>query len=129
MKADVQKLVSSSQVCHQAKPDHSKYPRLLEPLPVPFSAWQIISLDFVEGPPSSHRKNCILVVVDKFIKYSHFIPLSYPFTLVGVAKVFFNCYKKKKVFFNQIYKLHSMTSSIVSNWDKVFSATFSPRCG
>jgi len=119
MKADVRKLVSSSQVCHQAKPDHSKYPRLLEPLPVPFSAWQIISLDFVEGPPSSHRKNCILVVVDKFIKYSHFIPLSYPFTLVGVAKVFFN----------QIYKLHSMTSSIVSNWDKVFSATFSPRCG
>lgn len=114
MKIDVQKLVSSCQVCQQAKPDRSEYPRLLEQLPVPSSAWQIISLDFVEGLPRSHNKNCFLVVVDKFTKYSHFIPLSHPFTSMSVAKAFFE----------HIYKLHGMPSFIVSDCDKVFTAAF-----
>lgn len=66
MKRDVHAFVSSCQICLQAKPDRAKYPGLLQPLPVPEGAWQILSLDFVEGLPSSHRMNAILVVVDKF---------------------------------------------------------------
>ena len=47
----------------------------------------MVSLDFVEGLPQSGRYNCILVVVDTFSKYSHFVPLAHPFSASQVAVV------------------------------------------
>jgi hypothetical protein len=32
--------------------------------------------------------NCILVVVDKFSKYNHFLALAHPFTAIKVARLF-----------------------------------------
>lgn len=114
LKKYVQNFVSSCVVCQQAKSERVKYPGFLEPLSVPQSAWQMVSMDFVEGLPCSSGKNCILVIVDKFSKFSHFVPLSHPFTAVTVAKVFMQ----------QVYRLHSMPTSIVSDRDKVFTSRF-----
>lgn len=114
MKAMVAKFVAECMICQQAKPDRSKYPGLLQPLPIPSAAWQFISMDFIEGLPKSHGKDCILVVVDRFTKYSHFIPLSHPFTTAGIAKLFFD----------NIYKLHGLPESIVSDRDKIFTSSF-----
>lgn len=80
MKSAVQHFVMACPTCQQAKPDRAKYPGLLEPLPLPSMAWQSISMDFVEGLPVSKGKSCILVVVDRFSKYTHFVPLAHPFT-------------------------------------------------
>ena len=49
MKKDVSQFVRTCLVCQPAKPDRAKLPGLLQPLQVPDHAWQIISLDFVEG--------------------------------------------------------------------------------
>ena len=46
-------------LCQQAKPGRTRLPGLLQPLPVS-TAWQIISLDFVEGLPRAQSANCIL---------------------------------------------------------------------
>ncbi|WVZ96162.1 hypothetical protein U9M48_041833 [Paspalum notatum var. saurae] len=110
MKNDVKLFVAAC----QAKPDCSKMPGLVLPLPVPPSAWQIISMDFVEGLPRSSGHDCILVVVDKFTKYAHFLALAHPFNAARVAKVFFD----------QVYRLHGLPESIVSDKDRVFTSLF-----
>ncbi|CAN6166876.1 unnamed protein product [Urochloa humidicola] len=112
MKSAVHSFVRSCLICQQAKPDRSKLPGLLQPLPVPSSAWQVISMDFVEGLPRSGAANCILVVVDSFTKYAHFIPLHHPFTASVVAKTFLN----------NIYKLHGMPLAIITDRDRIFNS-------
>lgn len=114
MKAAVKTFVQSCSVCQQSKPDRRKLLGLLQPLPVPESARQIISLDFIEGLPSSGHSNSILVVVDLFTKYAHFVPLSHPFTVAVVAKSFMT----------HIYKLHGLPHSIVSDRDHIFTSHF-----
>jgi hypothetical protein len=68
----------------------------------------------VEGLPLSGSVNCILVVVDSFTKYGHFVPLKHPFTAAVVAKAFMN----------QIYRLHGMPSAIISDRDRIFTSSF-----
>jgi hypothetical protein len=71
-------------------------------------------LDFIEGLPKLGNANCILVIVDKFSKYGHFVPLTHPFTVEVVAQAFLN----------QIYRLHVMLMAIISDSDKIFTSKF-----
>jgi hypothetical protein len=75
-------------------------------------AWQSISMDFIDGLPPSGGKNCIMVIADRFSKYAHFLRLAHPFSALQVAKLFVS----------QIYRLHGLPLSIVSDRDKVFTS-------
>jgi hypothetical protein len=99
-------------VCQKAKSEHSRLPGLLQPLPIPTQAWQIVSLDFIDGLPKSHKYDTILVVVDKFTKYGHFIPLSHPYTAMSIAQLYLN----------SIYKLHGLPQMIISDRDRAFTS-------
>jgi hypothetical protein len=114
MHSIVHSYVQSCAVCQQAKPDRSKYPGLLQPLPVPSQAWHTISLDFVEDLPRSGHANSILVVIDKFSKYGHFLPLLHSFTASKVAKLFLD----------NVYKLHGLPHYIISDRDRIFTSSF-----
>lgn len=71
-----------------------------------------MSLDFVEGLPKSASYSVILVVVDKFLKYNHFIPLAHPFSAASVARAFMV----------NIYKLRGMPQALTSNRDRIFTS-------
>jgi len=112
MKTSVKEFVNACVTYQQAKAERVPYPGLLQPLPVPDQAWKVITMDFIEGLPTSSNSNCILVVVDKFSKYSHFIKLKHPFSALQVAHLFME----------HVYKLHGMPTAIVSDRDKIFTS-------
>lgn len=114
MRGDIKKHVQQCITCQQAKPERMPYSGLLQPLPVPSLPWEMVTMDFMEGLPTSGRYNCLLVIIDKLSKYGHFIPLHHPFSAETVAEAFLNC----------IYKLHGMPLSIVSDHDRIFTSKF-----
>jgi hypothetical protein len=91
-----------------------KIPRFIGPLPISKGAWQVISMDFIKGLPRSGVANCILVVVNKFSKYNHFIPVLHPFTTTTVAQAFMS----------NVYKLHGLPLAIIFDRDRVFTSNF-----
>lgn len=110
MAKEIQHYVRNCVTCQKSKPDLAASPGLLQPLPIPNRIWDEISMDFIEGLPSSHGKQVIFVVVDRLSKYAHFIALSHPYTALDVAQAFLD----------NIFKLHGMPSTIVSDRDPVF---------
>ena len=114
MKAHIKKFVASCATCQQAKVERVKYPGLLQPLKVPPGAWHTVAMDFIEGLPKSGKYDYLLVVVDKFSKYAHFMPLSHPYTAASVAQAYLD----------GIYRLHGMPIEIVSDRDPVFTSHF-----
>jgi hypothetical protein len=71
-------------------------------------------MDFIDGLPKSEGKDVIMVVVDRFNKYAHFMSLSHPYSAPTVAKIFID----------NMYKLHGLPTSVVTNRDPVFLSKF-----
>ena len=55
-------------------------------------------MDFIDGLPRSGHADCIMIVVDKFSKFAHFIPLLHPYSAQKVAQVFLD----------SVFRLHGM---------------------
>lgn len=112
LKEMVQQFVQQCQTCQQAKTEHIKTPGLLQPLPVLTQAWQVVSLDFIKGLPTSDHYNAIPVIINKFSKYGHFIPLHHLFTATQITKLYLD----------HVYKLHGLPQTIISDRDPVFTS-------
>ncbi|SNX88141.1 related to gag-pol protein [Melanopsichium pennsylvanicum] len=66
--------VASCPVCARYKaPRHKPY-GLLQPLSTPKRPWGSITLDFIEGLPTSNGYNSILVIVDRLLKLAILMP-------------------------------------------------------
>jgi hypothetical protein len=67
-------------------------------------------MDFVEGLTLSGGCNVILVVVDRFTKYAHFLPLKHPFTAHQVVVLLLD----------SVVKLHGIPKTMLSDRDRIF---------
>jgi hypothetical protein len=105
MKQDIRKFVAECEVCQRNKGETFKSPCTLQPLLIPPTIWNDISMDFITGLPKSGNKSVIMVVVDHHSKYAHFCALPHPFTASMVAQIFMD----------RVFKLHGMPHSIVSD--------------
>jgi len=114
MKHQVEDFVKQCAICQQSKHVHHHPLGLLQPLPIPDGIWQDLSMDFIEGLPKSEGFSVILVVVDRFTKYAHFIPIRHPYTASSIAQSFMD----------NVVKLHGLPKTIVSDRDTVFLSHF-----
>ncbi|CAI7908666.1 unnamed protein product, partial [Closterium sp. NIES-54] len=113
MAADVQQFVTSCDTCQWMKSSKQKKIGLLQPLPVPEQPWQVVSLDFITGLPSTSRgHDSILVVIDKFSKMGHFIPTNATATAEATARLFFD----------RIITIHGIPATLISDRDPKFTS-------
>lgn len=114
LKNEVTLFVKECTTCQRNKIDHIHPQGLLQPIAIPNGAWEAISLDFVEGLPKSKGKDTILVIVDRFTKYCHLIPLTHPYNAAKVAQEVMD----------QVIKLHGVPLVIISDRDPIFISSF-----
>ena len=114
MKHTIQQYIQQCDTCNGNKYQTLSSAGLLLPLPIPSQVWDDLSMNFIEGLPKAHGMDTILVVVDRFTKYSHIIGLCHHYTAKDVASLFVQ----------EVVKLHGFPSSIVTDRDRVFMSSF-----
>jgi hypothetical protein len=115
MKHDIFHFIPKCLECQQVKANHHHPSSLLEPLDVPMSKWEVISMDFVVGLPlTSHRHNAILVTVDRLTKSAHFILVRDTNDVTDVARMFVS----------EVIHLHRIPKKIISDRDSRFTSRF-----
>ena len=115
LNADITAYVASCDKCQRNKAASGKPTGLLQPLPVPESPWDSVSMDFITGLPLTKAGfNAILVVVDRLTKMAHLIPCKDTTTSEQFATLFFN----------NVIRLHGVPKSTVSDRGSVFTSNF-----
>jgi len=115
MKKDVAEYVACCMEYQQVKVEHQHPAGLLQPPPIPEWKWETISKNFITRLPKSKRNNnSIMVVVDKLSKTMHFIPVQSTFRAIQIGNIFMQ----------NIFKLHGLPKTIISDRDVKFISAF-----
>ena len=89
MRKDVNTYVQGCTICQRSKGVQRRPAGTLQPLPIPDTAWDEISMDLITQLPVSKRGfSAILVVVDRLTKMAHFIPT----TTLWMLQLLLSCY-------------------------------------
>ncbi|SLM35611.1 Ribonuclease H-like domain [Lasallia pustulata] len=116
MQKQIQEYCNSCLVCQGARVTRRKQPGLLQPIPIPKRAWEVLTPDFITGLPESHAYggayNAILVVVCKFLKMAYYIPAKKDWTAGQLAEAFVR----------EIIRLHRVPQALISDHGSVFTS-------
>jgi len=105
--------VRSCPECQLNKTAHHQPYGLISPLKLPYAPWQSIAMDFIAELPVSKGCDQLWVVIDRFTKMAHFLPLPQNGkTAVDLAVVFAR----------EVWKFHGIPTDIVSDRDSRFTS-------
>ena len=115
MAKDIEDYVRNCEDCQKNKASRHKRHRALHPLELSYAPWDAISMDFITQLPKSDGCSTVWVIVDRFTKMAHFVTVKDgQISAEGCAKLFLE----------NIWKLHGLPSSIISDRDPVFTSKF-----
>src|SRR5512140_669450 len=113
MEAWIRNYVRSCDTCQRTKAgQHARWGKL-KPLEIPYAPWIEISMDFIIELPKCQGYDRIWVIVDRFSKMAHFIPLKKT-TAASLALEFVK----------EIWRLHGLPKGIISDRDVLFTGHF-----
>ena len=101
-------------LCLRTKVQRQPATSHLEPLPTPDTRWHTVSVDFVVELPESDGQDAVMVIVDSLSKQAHFLLVNTTITVVGSTRQFRD----------NVWKLHSLLTHIVSDHGPQFTAEF-----
>ena len=105
--------IQSCTNCQQDKSRRHKKYGLLSPLELPHAPWQSIAMDFITDLPPSRGCTELWVVIDRFTKMAHFIPLP------PDGK---KAEDLARIFAKEIWRLHGLPRDIISDRDARFTS-------
>ncbi|WVZ76414.1 hypothetical protein U9M48_024391, partial [Paspalum notatum var. saurae] len=115
MKWEIAKYVSECDVCQRVKANHLKPVGMLQPLAVPAWKWEDIHMDFIVGLPRTQKGyDSIWVIIDRFTKSAHFIPM----------KTIYHAKTYAEIYIAQIVSLHGVPRTITSDRGLLFVSRF-----
>jgi hypothetical protein len=112
---DVEEYVRACASCQMNKARAGPTPGLLQPMPIPETAWDSVSLDLITClPRTAQGFDAAVVFVDRLTKMTHFQPTRTTVTAEGLAEIFLRT----------IVVAHGMPLSLVSDRDSKFTSKF-----
>ncbi|WVZ57794.1 hypothetical protein U9M48_008136 [Paspalum notatum var. saurae] len=115
MKREIAKYVSECDICQRVKADHLKPAGMLQPLAVPAWKWEDIHMDFIVGLPRTQKGyDSIWVIIDRFTKSAHFIPV----------KTIYHAKTYAELYIARIVSLHGVPLTITSDRGSLFVSRF-----
>jgi hypothetical protein len=76
MKKEVVDFIARCLECQKVKDEHRHLAGLIHTLPIPEWKWEVVTMDFITKLPRTNKQHdSIMVVVDKFTKVAHFVPV------------------------------------------------------
>jgi len=106
--------VSTCDLCLQTKPWQHSPVGELQPLSVPDTQWDTLSVNFMVELPESSGHDAVMTVVDSVSKRVHFVPMHTTVTAEGAARLFLH----------HVWKLHGLPKHVVSDCGPQFIASF-----
>jgi len=109
---EVKRYVKGCDQCQRMKNKAEMLAGKLRPNEVPKRPWQHILVDFITKLLVSKGHDSILVVCDRFSKMSHFVAITEKMMAEELARLFRN----------NVWKLHGLPESVISNRGLQFAA-------
>jgi hypothetical protein len=114
VKQSVERYVRNCHICRRFKASRDKYSELLNSLSISNRSWTNIIMNFViELSKIKDEFNAILMIIDRLIKMHHYV-------LCTAEEDDTSAEETTKLLINNVWKLHELSSIIVSNRDFQF---------
>src|SRR4051812_11202452 len=115
MKQDIARYVDECDVCRRIKAEDQRPAGTLQPLSIPKWKWDKIEMDFVTGFPRSQKgHDAIFVIIDRFSKVAHFLPVKETISYSQLADLYVS----------RIVSLHGVPLEISSDHGSIFTSNF-----